>query len=331
MYFDTYWFSDRFLNGIYFPIFMDDKYVNLLEKQGYRFTGNNSAIKICDWTRKSLRGEGTCYKEKFYGIKSHQCCQISLAVNYCDKDCLYCWRARENFPFLGVDEPADVLEKANHFQKKLLEGFKGLRGIDMKRFAESSEITSFAISLTGESLYYPKLNEFIKLARNAGKNVFFVTHGGYPTALNKIEAPTQLYLSMDAPNKELFDILQRSKDKDAWKKYLESLKILEKLKSKTRTAVRLTLIYNMNMFDLEGYAKLIGIAQPNFIEVKSYMWMGYSKTKLLPRNSPFHSEIQEFCEKLVKLIPYKIADEQEVSRVVLLQRKGEKINRKLPF
>lgn len=303
--------------------------MKLLEKQGYRFTGRNSAIKICDWTRKSLRGEGTCYKERFYGIKSHQCCQISLAVNYCDKDCLYCWRARENFPFSGVDEPSDVIGKANYFQKKLLEGFKGLRGIDMERFAESSEISNFAISLTGESLYYPKLNEFIKLARKSGKNVFFVTHGGYPYALKKIEAPTQLYLSMDAPNKELFEILQRSNDKDAWKKYLESLKILKNLKKKTRTVVRLTLIHNMNMLDLGGYAKLIEIAKPNFIEVKSYMWMGYSKKKLLPRNSPFHSEIKEFCEKLVKLIPYKIVDEQEISRVVLLQRKGERIKRKI--
>lgn len=308
---------------------MDEKYIKLLEKQGYRFTGRNSAIKICDWTRKSLRGEGTCYKEKFYGIESHRCCQISLAVNYCDKDCLYCWRARENFPFLGVDEPSDVFERACYFQKKLLEGFKGLNGIDMKRFIESSEIKSFAISLTGESLYYPKLNEFIKLVKKAGKNVFFVTHGGYPSALEKIEAPTQLYLSMDAPNEELFGILQRSKDKNAWKKYLWSLNILKKLKRKTRTVIRLTLIHNMNMLDLEGYAKLIEIAQPNFIEVKSYMWMGYSKKKLSPRNSPFHEEIVDFCEKLVKLIPYRIADSQEISRVVLLQRKGDGIKRKI--
>lgn len=303
--------------------------MGLLEKQGYRFTGKNSAIKICDWTKKSLRGEGSCYKERFYGIKSHQCCQISLAVNYCDKDCLYCWRARENFPFLGVDEPLDVIQKAAYFQKKLLDGFKGLAGINMKRFAESSEISNFAISLTGESLYYHKLNEFIKLAKKAGKNVFFVTHGGYPTALKNIEAPTQLYLSMDAPNEELFWILQRSKDKKAWNKYLESLKILKNLKKKTRTVVRLTLIHNMNMFDLNGYSKLIELAKPHFIEVKSYMWMGYSKKKLIPRNSPFHEEIQGFCEKLVKLIPYKIVDSQEISRVVLLQRKGERIKRKI--
>jgi tRNA wybutosine-synthesizing protein 1 len=102
---------------------------------------------------------------------------------------------------------------------------------------------------------------------------------------------------------------------------------LKNLKKKTRTVVRLTLIHNMNMFDLKGYARLIEIAQPNFIEVKSYMWMGYSKKRLNPRDSPYHYEIKEFCNELVKEIPYKIADEQEISRVVLLKRKGERIKR----
>ena len=43
-----------------------------LEKQGYRVVGNNSAVKICNWTKKSLTDKGVCYKEKFYGIKSNK-------------------------------------------------------------------------------------------------------------------------------------------------------------------------------------------------------------------------------------------------------------------
>lgn len=307
---------------------MDLSYKKLLEKQGYRFTGEHSAIKICDWTKKSIIGEGVCYKEKFYGIKSHRCCQISLAVNFCDKDCIYCWRERKNFPFSKVDDPLSIISKASFFQNKLLDGFKGRRGkLDMKKYIESRDIDSYAISLTGENLYYPKLNSFIKLAINKGKKVFLVVHGGFPEAMLRLEMPTQLYLSMDAPNSEMFDKIQKSMHKDAWKRYLESLKILCDLREKTRTVIRLTLIHNLNMNDesLNGYAGLIEIAKPHFIEVKSYMWLGNSKKKLNPRDMPYPEEIISFCSKLIKLIPYEISDAQEISRVVLLKRKDCKV------
>lgn len=307
---------------------MDSAYKKLLEKQGYRFCGEHSAIKICDWTKKSIIGEGVCYKERFYGIKSHRCCQISLAVNFCDKDCIYCWRERINFPFsLNIDEPGAVLEKASFFQNKLLNGFKGRKSFDAKKLLESREIDSYAISLTGENLYYPRLNSFIELAKTNGKKVFLVVHGGFPEAMLRLEMPTQLYLSMDAPDKKMFNSIQRSIHKDAWKRYLLSLKILRKLKRKTRTVIRLTLIHNLNMGNdmIFDYAKLIEIGQPHFIEVKSYMWLGHSKKRLVPRNSPYYEEILDFCNKLIKLIPYEIVDSQEISRVVLLKRIGCKI------
>ena len=45
-----------------------------LIKQGHRFVGSHSSVKICRWTGKSLVDEGECYKAKFYGIDSHRCC-----------------------------------------------------------------------------------------------------------------------------------------------------------------------------------------------------------------------------------------------------------------
>ena len=41
----------------------------LMEKQGYRFIGNHSAVKTCEWTKKSLINKGSCYKQKFYWNK----------------------------------------------------------------------------------------------------------------------------------------------------------------------------------------------------------------------------------------------------------------------
>ena len=46
-----------------------DEYKEALEKASYEIVGNHSAVEICGWTKKSIKGsEGGCYKQKFYGI-----------------------------------------------------------------------------------------------------------------------------------------------------------------------------------------------------------------------------------------------------------------------
>ena len=66
-----------------------------LEIQQYRLAGRHSAVKICHWTRQSLRGKDICYKEKFYGVPSHRCAQITPAVLWCPNKCCFCWRVAE--------------------------------------------------------------------------------------------------------------------------------------------------------------------------------------------------------------------------------------------
>src|SRR3989338_3669923 len=95
--------------------FMDAAYRKLLEKQGYNFVGAHSACKTCLYTAKSIAGKGSCYKQKFYGIQSHRCIQMSAAVNFCNLDCVFCWRKRNNSQFGKVDNPvelADSIKKA---------------------------------------------------------------------------------------------------------------------------------------------------------------------------------------------------------------------------
>jgi tRNA wybutosine-synthesizing protein 1 len=46
-----------------------DKVKKLLKKQHYELAGEHSAVQICRWTKKSLRGEEGCWKEKFYLIE----------------------------------------------------------------------------------------------------------------------------------------------------------------------------------------------------------------------------------------------------------------------
>ena len=38
--------------------------------EGYRLVGNHSAVKICAYCKKAIRGQDVCYKNTFYGIES---------------------------------------------------------------------------------------------------------------------------------------------------------------------------------------------------------------------------------------------------------------------
>lgn len=73
------------------------------------------------------------------------------------------------------------------------------------------------------------------------------------------------------------------------------------------------------MIEPENYAKLIKIAFPNFIEVKAYMNIGFSRDRLKRENMPSHLEVKNFTKKILKnLKGYKMIDEKENSRVILL-------------
>jgi tRNA wybutosine-synthesizing protein 1 len=300
---------------------MNQQYKKLLEKQQYRFIGEHSAVKICGWTKKAITGEGMCYKGKFYGINSHRCIQMSPAINFCDMDCIYCWRDRNNSAFGKVDQPKQLMDKAKEVQEKLLQGFKGHKNVDKQRFQESKQPMHVAISLNGEMTYYPHLSELIQDIKRRGWSSYLVTNGQRPEVLKKIELPTQLYISLDAPNKKHMLKITKAMRKDAWKRLIESLKVMNEVKGKTRTTLRLTIIKGLNDFEPENYAKLFEIANPDFIEVKAYMWVGASQERLEIQNMPTHEEVIEFASKIAQYVDYKITDEQASSRVVLMTNK----------
>jgi len=311
---------------------MKQSYKQDLEKQQYRFIGNHSAVKICGWTKKSLTDKGVCYKQKFYGINSHRCCQISVTVNYCDQDCIFCWRKRYQEPFTNVDEPSELIDKAIEQQRLLLSGMGGNYKVkNLEKLKEAKNPMHFAISLTGETLYYPKLSGLIKELKKRKYSSFVVTNGQLPDVMEKLESPTQLYLSLDAPNEKVYKKMCRPLNKDAWKRLMKSLEILKKLKDKkkTRTAIRITLVNKGgstegNMIEPENYAKLVEKANPDFLEVKAYMFVGASRQRLEMENMPYHKDVKDFAEKIAEHSNYKIIDEQEESRVVLMMKKDVK-------
>jgi len=309
---------------------MNSNTKKLLEKQQYRFVGEHSAVKICGWTKKSLKDQGVCYKEKFYGINCHQCCQMSPAINFCNHDCIFCWRERDNSPFSVIDDPVEMVSKLQDASDALLQGFKGYEKINLEKLKESRQIKHVAISLSGEPMAYPLISKLIKECKKADLSTFLVTNGTFPKILKKIEMPTQLYISVEAPDIETYKKVDKPISENTWSALMESLDYLKTLKKKTRTALRLTLIRDMNVFDPKGYAKLIERANPMFIEVKAYMFVGASRQKLSITNMPRHEEVREFAQQLSKYCKYKIVDEQKESRVVLMMTRDLK-SRKLIF
>ena len=319
-----------------------DNVQKILKKQHYFIIGDHSAVQICRWTKKSLRDEGVCYKERFYGIKSHLCCQMTPAVVWCPNKCLHCWRAIEYT--LGdklngkINSPSEIIDECIKAQRKLLQGFnidkksskKQLSKADMKKYLEAQEPMQFAISLSGEPTIYPYIGDLISELRLRGKTSFLVTNGLYPENIKEIirkkQLPTQLYVSVNAPNEEIYKKIHRSSMRNAWNKLNETLKLLPSLKWKTRTIFRMNLIRDLNMNELhiKEYAKLIGKAKPLFVEVKGYMSVGFARERLGYDRMPDDKEMLEFVKKLATATGVNILDSHEHSRVwVLGKEKGE--------
>ena len=320
-----------------------------MRKQGYRFVGNHSAVKICRWTKKSLIGEGECYKSQFYGIPSWRCCQVTPWLG-CDNKCIHCWRAIE-FDFNKVikegklDSPSEIIEGCIKAQRKLLQGFKinphsgkkQLSKANQKKYQEAQEPTQFAISLSGEPTLYNKIGDLIEELRKREKTSFLVTNGLYPEKIKELkekkQLPTQLYVSVNTPNKNLYKKFHNSNLPNAWEKLNETLDIMKNLKC--RTVFRMNLVKNLNMIEPENYAKLIKKANPLFIEIKGYMSVGFARQRLGYDRMPTHEEIVEFGERLIKElnklgIKIKILGEKIESRVIVLgkNKKDLKINEK---
>ena len=215
---------------------------------------NHSAVQICSWTKKSLHNENVCYKQKFYGIDTHRCMEFSPAAVFCGHNCIFCWRPMEFMRFRGMelsdaDDPKEVYERLMEERKKLLSGFPGDGMTDMKKFAESQKPNHFAISLSGEPTIYPKLPELVGFLKNlpGTRSVFVVTNGQEPEMMKALarNPPTQIYLSVNAPNQMLFEMINRPAFENGWERFLRSLEIFSRMK--TRRVLRLTMIKGMNM------------------------------------------------------------------------------------
>jgi tRNA wybutosine-synthesizing protein 1 len=217
------------------------------------------------------------------------------------------------------DDPETIVMECIKTQKKLVSGYKGNPQVSPNKFREASEPKHVAISLSGEPTLYPQIGKLIDCFNRRGLTTFLVSNGTNPEALTKLrKEPTQLYISLCAPDKTTFNKTCRPQIPDAWEKLNQTLSTLSTFKCPT--VLRLTLTRHLNLKNPELYAKLIERANPTYVEPKAYMHVGFSRLRLGFDNMPTHEEIQEFAMRLAKETGYNILRDAPESRVVLLSR-----------
>src|SRR5579885_1902801 len=292
---------------------------------------DHATVELCHWTKKSFKDEGQCYKHKFYGISTHRCMEFSPAGMFCENRCVYCWRPMEFYsamkmPVEKVAPPEVIMVNLMEERNRLIMGHYGDPKSNKEKLDESLLPSHYAISLSGEPTMYPQLPDLIKYLKSLKntKSIFLVTNGQEPEMLDRLRdenaLPTQLYLSTNAPNQEIFALVNRPKYQDAWQRWNTSLELLSELD--TRTVLRFTLIkdYNSDEKLIPAYSEMINRSNVHFIEIKSYMHVGRSTNRLQYSNSLSIAEVRDFADKLSRESKtYSIMDESEISRIVVLQ------------
>jgi tRNA wybutosine-synthesizing protein 1 len=100
---------------------------------------------------------------------------------------------------------------------------------------------------------------------------FVVTNGTLPERIEGLSSlPSQLYITLPAPNEEIYKKVCRPMIKNGWEKITQSLDLINSLSC--RTVVRLTAVKNLNLTEnyLDDYIKIIDKVNPNFFEIKGF-------------------------------------------------------------
>jgi tRNA wybutosine-synthesizing protein 1 len=225
--------------------------------------------------------------------------------------------------------------KAGHYKK--IKMMRGVPGVRAERFSEAMRIRHCALSLVGEPIFYPHINEFTAMLHKEHISSFLVCNAQHPDQLTALKPVTQLYVSIDASNKESLRKIDRPLHRDFWERFQRCLDILREKRFQHRTVFRLTLVKGFNIEDeAEGYADLVEKGLPCFVEVKGVTYCGTSSSAgagLTMQNVPFYEEVCAFVEALNAALErrglnYGIAAEHAHSCCILIASNRFKVQGK---
>jgi len=300
-------------------------------RMGYHLVGRLAGYKPCYYFKTALTDRIMCYKYWFYGIPTHRCIQWTPILE-CNLSCVFCWRLHRADiglpPFRGDlkkvpwDDPEELIENVIQAYFRVVKGYdpKYREKTDPEMWKESMlGPKHLATSLDGEPTMYPYIDDLMDIAKNRGMTTFIVSNGTFPKTLENMHTlPTQLYISLVGPDYQIWARATRPvwNAKDQWNALLKTLELLPSLE--TRVVIRITAVKGLNMVNPEGYAKLLEIAQPDFIEIKGYTWVGRSRERLSRDAQPSMSDIDAFAKRLADLTGYRYIDKVERARIALL-------------
>ncbi|GAX81924.1 hypothetical protein CEUSTIGMA_g9352.t1 [Chlamydomonas eustigma] len=295
-----------------------------LTKQGYKLIGTHSGVKMCRWTKSMLRGRGGCYKHAFYGIESHRCMEATPSLA-CANKCVFCWRHHSN-PVgrswkWAMDGPVDIVDQAVSLHQRMVKEYSGVPGVVAERVAEGLQIRHCALSLVGEPIMYPEINGLVSELHKRHISTFLVTNAQFPDRIKQLSPVTQLYVSVDAATPESLKAIDRPLFSDYWERFTACLSCLKE--KQQRTVYRLTLVKGWNMAEVQQYASLIDLGQPDFIEIKGVTYCGDSgASSLTMQNVPYHVDVREFGQAICNARngEYGLACEHAHSCCILLAR-----------
>ena len=141
----------------------------------------------------------------------------------------------------------------------------------MQVHGEAMNPNHAAISLDGEPMLYPKIGGLVEEFRNRNMTSFIVTNGTLPEKIESLNSlPSQLYITLPAPNEAVYKKVCRPMIKNGWSKISNTLDLVESLSC--RSLVRITAVKNLNISEnyIKDYIKLIDKANPNFFEIKGF-------------------------------------------------------------
>ena len=307
-----------------------------LEKEGYKIIGSHSAVKLCRWTKHHTRGRGGCYKHTFYGISSMNCMEATPSLA-CANKCVFCWRHHKNpvgTSWKWEMDPADeIVKEAVALHTNLIKQLKGVPGVTPETHKEAMTVKHCALSLVGEPIMYPQINELISELHARRISTFLVTNAQFPESIRTLNPVTQLYVSVDAATPEVLQKTDRPLFADFWDRYIDSFKAIRDITQ--RTVYRLTLVKEYNMTEdartILDYAKLVAIGCPDFIEIKAVTFCGSdenNKDILTMKNVPWHEEVLKFSLALCEAVGdgYEVACEHKHSCSVLIALKKYKVD-----
>jgi len=141
----------------------------------------------------------------------------------------------------------------------------------MAAHGEAMNPNHAAISLDGEVMLFPLMSDFIKEFKDRKMTTFIVTNGTLPNAIENLDTlPSQLYITLPAPNEQIYKKVCRPMIKDGCNRVLYTMNLIESLDC--RTLIRLTAVKDLNISEtlIKEYVKIVEKANPNFFEIKGF-------------------------------------------------------------